>query len=87
MAPVKEAIINLVEYKYVSHVNLKRMKCELDALHKDIKDSRNKKVHELAGELKSNLLSSISQLTSESKKIDEFISQNFLKNKEFSETK
>jgi hypothetical protein len=63
------------------------MKCELDALHKDLKDSRNKKIHELATELKSNLLSSISQLTAESKKIDEFISKNFLRAKEFSETK
>ena len=79
--------MNLLEYKYVSHVNLKRMKCELDALHKDLKDSRNKKINGLATEMKSDILSSISQLTAESKKIDEFISKNFLRSKESLENK
>ena len=63
------------------------MKCELDALHKDLKDSRNKEIQDIAIELKSEFLSPISQLSSESKKIDELISQKFLKMRESSEKK
>lgn len=30
----KETIISLLEYKFTSHINLRKMKCEIDAMTK-----------------------------------------------------
>ncbi len=49
------------------------MKSEVNALVKELKDSRNQKIQDVCSEIKSDLLSSIIELNSESKRIDEFI--------------